>query len=476
MLANNPEISRLAALGRLYDPLPSDKALEMALLLQTTDDKKDLPDWLKVHLKVTEVRQEQEQKNLASVEKHQLGGHDQSRHANRKVAGVPEYVDLDGKRWNEDSVRELGSRVNAYKQTRQEAFDKAAGEDFDGRKWEELEPSERTAELAESYWEKADKDPSVIAAKEVVTSHFIYAEAAALSSADGGKIGDKDFTDPNSPLERLTRISSVQAGNNADNIELMSQQGDRELARLSQENATVFPDPNVAVDISGTNLTKEKALEIASDDYAEFLATSEPQIVMSASNVQKVASSERVKNVFETTRPSRSGANDNEYLDQRKTYESVAFGYTDATPLDKRPVYGLLSNDEPYTEFLDIYGGRNPAVVRLKSTVKERTTFTEDDSLNSLLTPSPLNQAPIMPWSAEAAKVAVYREATGRNWYVDNKINAPEVQVHGGVSLDDISGVTFYGSPSATTIATMDRKNIPYTIEEATGTGGLSSD
>jgi hypothetical protein len=74
------------------------------------------------------------------------------------------------------------------------------------------------------------------------------------------------------------------------------------------------------------------------------------------------------------------------------------------------------------------------------------------------------------------ATAGAYKAATGRNWFADNKINAPEIQVHGGVSIGDIAGITFYGNPSASVLATVQRKGIPYTIETPTMTSGLTDD
>jgi len=91
---------------------------------------------------------------------------------------------------------------------------------------------------------------------------------------------------------------------------------------------------------------------------------SEPQIIMSATAVQRVATSERVKTVHEVGRPARAGTSDEAYVDSRRVYENAAFGYDGDTPPELRPVSGLLGTGEPYSEYLDIYGGKNPAVIR----------------------------------------------------------------------------------------------------------------
>lgn len=399
--------------------------------------------------------------------KHQLGRHDQGRHANRKVAGVPENIDLDGKRWNDDSRREFGARFKAYEDAKEAAWEKIVVANH-GKKWEELNSLER--ETARGYWPEAIQSPSVVAAKEEFQNHFIYAEAAALTASDGGLIGDKGFEQWYSPLEKLTRLG----GSRDEGSEYATKAGDTKLEKLlTDPKARLFPDPNVGLPVEGTEITKGEALRLANDDWNQFVAASDPQIVMSAAATQRVLTSERIKTVHEVGRPARAGASNDEYMDTRVTYENVAFGYDNSTPIDKRPVSGLLGQGEPYSEYLSIYGGKNPAVIQLKPSVKERTTYTLGDSLNGFETPSPVNNPASRTWNYNTADAGVYRKATGRNWWVDNKINAPEAQVHGGVSIDDIAKITFYGSPSASVIATVKRKKIPYTIEAPTGRSGF---
>lgn len=400
--------------------------------------------------------------------KHQLGRHDQSRHSNRRVAGVPQNIDLDGKRWNQDARREFGARFNAYENAKEEAWEKIVVANH-GKKWEEMSPSERAR--TGNYWDEARQDPAVLAAKQELENHFIYAEAAALNATGGGVIGDMGFETSYTPLEKLTRLGGSRDGDSSYDFD----QGDKTLQRLTAgQNQQIYPDPNVGMNVAeGINLTRAEAAAVSENDWNEFVSSAEPQIIMSAGAAQKVVSQGRVKTVHEVGRPARAGGSDSEYLDTRRTYENVAFGYDDSTPLDKRPVSGLLGTGEPYSEFMSIYGGKNPAVITLKQSVKERTTYTLDDSLNGFLAPSPALNPPAPKWSYRSAEAAVYRSSTNRNYYADNKISAPEVQIHGGVSLGDIAKVTFYGTPSASVLATMDRNSVPYTIETSDGRSGL---
>jgi hypothetical protein len=407
--------------------------------------------------------------------KHMLGQHDQSTHARREVAGVPKNVDLDGKRWNADARREFGARFMTYENAKEEAWQKLVSERHNGKTWQELDYSEKAQ--ARGYWDEAKQDPAVLGAKKHLTEHFIYAEAAALSATDGGLIGDLGFETAYTPLEKLTRLGGSR--DRGDDDDYWKKHGDQELLKLTSDpNAKIYPDPNVGFDVSGVNsrLTRQEALDIANNDWNEFVESSDVQVIMSASAAQKVLTSGRIKTIHDVDRPARAGGSDADYRDTRKVYENVAFGYDDSTPVDKRPVSGLLGSGEPYSEMLDIYGGKNPAVITLKPTIRERTTYTRDDSLNGFETPKPLGNPTSRNWDYYAATAGVYRSATGRNYFTDRKIMAPEAQIHGGVTIEDIAEITFYGNPSASVISTVERKGIPYKIETPTRTGGLTND
>ena len=406
--------------------------------------------------------------------KHMLGNHDQSSHARRKVAGVPDNIDLDGKRFNNDARNELGARVLAFENTRNDEWNKLVAERHGGRDWGNLTDGERYE--ARQYWTEVDNLPSVQAAKQELEGHFLFRDAAALDSVQGGKIGDYPFTTPYTPLEKLSRMTSRTMSDAQWDAQVVDS-ADKQLLKLTaQENPKIYSisgvQGGVEVGDAAQGLNRASVTESANQQWQEYLATSNPQIIMSQQAVQRVVSQGRVKTIHETgTRPSRAGASDGEYIDTRRAYENVAFGYDDSNAPSSRPVSGLMGSGEPYYENLDIYGGKNPAVINLKPSVKERTTFTYGDSLNGFEPPKSIISPPPRKYTSELVDAAVYNKATGKNYFADAKISAPEVQIHGGVSLDDIASVTFYGNPSPSVLGTLDRKNVPYTIEQRTTTG-----
>jgi hypothetical protein len=434
--------------------------------------------------------------DLSLVNKHLPGKHDQSSHGGRRSVGrVPKNVDLDGQRFGEAERGELGRRVLKAENTKQlrkaQMEREIFGADYQnlpaystgdegkriptpeflrGTEYDTngtIEPSQYM--LRTDEWRAVvDADPQVLAAKANLEEHFLYQEATSLESVKGGTMGEAYAGDDvYSPTAKLTHLSKFPA-------DRLDESGfERQLMKNTQEDASMFPDPNFEVKTGRQKITKQEAIDKANEDWETFMAEGEPQVIMSASAVQRVVTSERVKTVHEIARPGRAGTGDENYVDTRRVYENAAFGYTGDTSPELRPVSGLMGGGEPYSEYLDIYGGKNPAVVTLKPEVKERTTYTLGDSLNGYEQPSPVNAPRPRVQNYSSAQAGSYGKATGKNWYKDHKMGAPEIQIHGGVTLADIATITFFGTPSASVIATMERKGVPYTIDTPTGTGGL---
>jgi hypothetical protein len=90
LLVNNPTLSRLAAMGRLYDPLTPDKQGELVFLMSTTKEFDDLPIWAQNHFHATNERYELDRIVCANagIVKHLMGENDQSKHGRNKAAGA----------------------------------------------------------------------------------------------------------------------------------------------------------------------------------------------------------------------------------------------------------------------------------------------------------------------------------------------------------------------------------------------------
>lgn len=166
----------------------------------------------------------------------------------------------------------------------------------------------------------------------------------------------------------------------------------------------------------------------------------------------KVLDEGRFKSQFETN--ISSGVLAPEF---RRKVESKVLGVADDIPVEQRPIYGFMSTD-PFRERSALnYGGGDGSVpykvvVKFKKDVSKRTTYTIGDSLDSSglydkQTPS-LRAAPVGTprWYTAESRVAnavIENEIDFDD--IDKRINKYisyiEVQIHGGVTVDDIAEV-----------------------------------
>ena len=413
------------------------------------------------------------------IQKH--GDHDQSSHGRRRVSGVPSNIDLDGKRFSQEAGMELANKARDYTNLRAETHDKLTQELL-GKKWEDLPsygdtkdeiptpkgledsygdrpgkviPSQSTAR-GDDFWALVDADPAVVAARAEIDDSFLWQEMMNLESQSGGKMGD------NPELVKDMLHKAQFFGNEFGQVEDVQNYLDG-----YKDGTTNLFVRNKKVDPTGVNLTSKQIVESSERQWQEYLSESTPTVLTSASVARQIVSQEKVKTLWETEkRPARAGRSDERYLDRRAMYENLAFGYDGNTAPEVRPVSGTLTNGSPYYEVLGIYGGKSAAAIDLKSSIRERTTFTGEDSLNGFENPQSLfSPKPITTVSRTGIKAALYGAATGRNYYKDYEFNFPEIQIHGGVRLEDIEGIRFFGEPSASVLATLNRKKVPYTIE-----------
>jgi CRP-like cAMP-binding protein len=198
-------------------------------------------------------------------------------------------------------------------------------------------------------------------------------------------------------------------------------------------------------------VTPDESVEITNKDLKEFSDSAAVSVVLPISALKEVLNDGRMKTVHET-KYSVAGNSSEDYRGLRVGYESLAFGYTGDSPMEERPVYGLLrSAEHPMPkDALLIYGGYTPAQIILKPEVKNRTTISDRDSLNNFEATTPLTD-PKFEASYLTQMIAIYKKATGKSFLdTENfaKYGSIEAQVHGGVRLEDIGKVLFYETPS----------------------------
>jgi hypothetical protein len=180
--------------------------------------------------------------------------------------------------------------------------------------------------------------------------------------------------------------------------------------------------------------------------------------------LESVLTAGKVKSRFET----RATGTESKALNlvARREAEDTVLGVSPSVPNDRRPVYGFLAGPSFTRRNRNMlaYGG---VTLRLKSTVKARSTVTFGDSIdrgrNGRLQASPLLSPRGDSFDPRIDLAEWQAVPKGR---VLEKVNAEfdyaEAQVHGGVSVEDIAEVGFASPPPPALAARLKRLGIKY--------------
>ena len=147
---------------------------------------------------------------------------------------------------------------------------------------------------------------------------------------------------------------------------------------------------------------------------------------------------------------------------------------------EEPPVYGFITQRDDGrlgTVYLDQYG--NVAVYLRDDTVRDRTTFTNCDSLdtsgylteNPRLFPSPIMDPSIysMFETSQRMDVLGVTEDFGKLWPKGSGPDSGtywEAQVHGGVQVSDIDRIVFAEQPSIAATTLLESRGISWSIKE----------
>jgi len=167
----------------------------------------------------------------------------------------------------------------------------------------------------------------------------------------------------------------------------------------------------------------------------KFLSESEVSVRTPTEVVEFILKSGRLKNQHETT--TSRGTYDPTY---RQEAESKAFNIEVREEPGSYPIYGYMSHPSN-PETARMYGD---VEFVLKSSVRDRTTFTVGDSLSNFaydnVGATPVNKPGKMSWDRNARYV--YENQLNRVGYV-------EAQIHGGISLADVDHVVMHTRSAA---------------------------
>lgn len=187
----------------------------------------------------------------------------------------------------------------------------------------------------------------------------------------------------------------------------------------------------------------------------------------------KVLIDGRFKNQFETN--TSKGLKDRGI---RRETEGSLFGTPPDLPDYQRPIYGYLS-DQPggmseSSDFTTMYGGEGgrherldqygTISVKLKDSVRDRTTFNVGDSLDltrggefPTLQPQPVSNPSYLAFPTQYIGTELIDKSPH-----DNYIGYWEAQVHGGLNVSDIDSVTFRNEPPASLKKMLTTMSIPW--------------
>ena len=166
----------------------------------------------------------------------------------------------------------------------------------------------------------------------------------------------------------------------------------------------------------------------------------------------------------------------------RVDQEAELFGTPKDLPKDERPIYGYLAEGDdpemsyPAKAYVDSYGD---VVLHLKDDVRDRTSTTFDDSLQSHLA----GTSPVVPHMLDNVGLTSHtlRDDPLRRWdeaaddfrplkSVDEMLPSyVEAQIHGGVKTSDIESIEFLSQqPSETLIEALKASGIPWKAKSGT--------
>lgn len=224
------------------------------------------------------------------------------------------------------------------------------------------------------------------------------------------------------------------------------------------------------------DMSEEEYREAVSDEYNRIIENSQAAVRVPSDVLSDVLSDGRVKTQFET---GESGGWFDPSL--RSEFEEALIGVDEGTSDEDRPVYGYAASEEPTTEgesrMLQMYGD---ASIRLSDDAKERSTVTYGDSMNAnrdwfdrdgdiITAPAPASN----PDERTLDISSVPRGADGDTYleFLQNSDDPTdfgtynEMQIHGGVSVEDIEQVVFTSDPPQEIVSQLEAQGIEFEVD-----------
>lgn len=265
-------------------------------------------------------------------------------------------------------------------------------------------------------------------------------------------------------------FSTLKGGKGSGNIGHASVPGHRggsAPSGMSSISQNIFGTENY----QKVKATADKQIKVLADEYGiteeeyknkleskmkKELEGSEIKIRMSEKALNAVLKDEEIKNTFQTNKSSSAYRANRltyaQYLETRDEIEKELWGNS------PKAVYGFFEKKQGKNWQVEHYGDVS---IVLKNEVKGRSTFTDADSLD-------FGRNRFIP--SEVSKPSAYSSLYLTNssdplkiWKEGVDKVSPEVQIFGGVKLQDIARVHFEKPPSQKTIISLEQKGITWT-------------
>jgi hypothetical protein len=208
----NPEVSR--RLARALSLLPPFYESDYQRLINEAafvESFQTLSSYAKNYILKAETKLADRGKD--NLEKHRSGQHDQASHGRKGGFGVPDYVDIEGKRFSKEAAAEFTRRLVAYEEGLNDKFDELLVERY-GKPWSELTNTEREdarsrTRLTEdgrdyvrnpdgsvkefpNVRDEANNDPKVAELGKAVQDHYLMKDAMGQKAwNEDGTLGPK---------------------------------------------------------------------------------------------------------------------------------------------------------------------------------------------------------------------------------------------------------------------------------------------
>ena len=247
---------------------------------------------------------------------------------------------------------------------------------------------------------------------------------------------------------------------------------------LSDEDKEKLAEEDIADSNDFVRYMSEKVVEEVIS-RVRWARRSRLYVALPEKALKKIVADGRMKSQFES---GSSGGMFNTVL--RRDVEFSQMGVPTDLADELRPIYGFFSDDGyPFgTLAAQCYG---PVVVHLKKSVRSRTTITDGDSLDHGLIPLPATGEideddldRLFAWTSRSGVIArdsinsvlqqFYEEVLGESYidyYTGEDSGYTEIQVHGGVSVDDIDYIEYpenYAADNPEVLAQLDRLGIQH--------------